>query len=97
MSSAATAINILELREMDYLNLGDVLGYYAHGHLDQQRFADAVNAEYEPDRNFNPNDVQYLNWIKRPLEPEDSDCDGFYVELCTAGDVGAISVTYLEV
>lgn len=97
MSSTATAIDILELREMDYLAPGDVLGYYAHGHLDPQIFVNAINSEYETDWDFKPNDVQYLNWVKRPLEPEDLGCDGFYVEPCPTGEAGEIAVIYVEI
>lgn len=92
------SVQILELREVDCDWIGDLMGYFAVGHFDRVDFANAVNAEYEPDDSFEPHQAQHEFWAERPLEPDDLDCgDCTYFEKCAADIEGAIAVTYVEI
>ncbi|NJM74695.1 MAG: hypothetical protein HC852_01710 [Acaryochloridaceae cyanobacterium RU_4_10] len=86
-------IEILELREVDCDWIGELLGYFAIGHLDTSAFVDAVNAEYEPDERFEAREVRHEFWVERPLEPDEPDCDCTCFEKCWQNTEGAIAVT----
>jgi hypothetical protein len=90
------SVQILELREVDCDWMGDLMGYFAVGHFDRVDFANAVNAEYEPNDPLEAHQVCHEFWVERPLELDEPDCDCTCFENCAADMDGAIAVTYVE-
>jgi hypothetical protein len=94
--SLPNKIEIETLREVDYDDIGDVLGYYCLGHQNKVAFADAVNAEYEPDEPFEASQVKHIFWVERLLDEYEPDCKETYFQPCTEDVEGAFAATCIE-
>ncbi|KAI9129543.1 hypothetical protein [Acaryochloris sp. CCMEE 5410] len=90
------SIEILELREVDCDWMGDLLGYFAMGHYEPATFAQAVNAEYDPDIPAEAHQICHEFWVEVSLEPDELDCNCTCLKTCKADVDGAFAVTYIE-
>jgi hypothetical protein len=89
-------LQIYELREIDCLWIGGLLGYFVYDHYEAQDFAIAVNRGFAPEPAIEANQVKHSYWVETPVD-DDPDCDETYFEPCKSEAKGAIAVTYVEI
>ena len=89
-----TEIN--ELRELDGDALYGVLGYFCEGHVDKQKFAIAVNQEYDLPSQEKAAHVSSCEHIYARKVPVPGSSNWRFVQ-CDAPGRGAFPCTYVEV
>lgn len=85
----------IEIQKIYEWEGSDLLGYYCLGHQDAIAFAEAVNAEHEPDDPVDASQVRREYWVERPDPDAEYDPETFY-ESCAQDADGAFAVTHIK-